>query len=160
MMDEMVRVFEYTIQFLERSVEDLTEEEMVGQPSGVPNHATWTLGHLIFCCQGMATEVGGEPWLPEDWESKFGYGSTPSGRQEEYRTKSEMLALLDDAKGRLVERLRAVDASTLHRALEDDTFPTMFDLLLQVVLAHTAYHAGQLAVWRRAMGRESAAVFI
>ncbi len=160
MTDEMVRVFEYAIQFVEQSVEDLTEEEMVGQPPGVPNHATWTLGHLIYCCQGMATEIGGGAWLPDDWESKFGYGSTPSGRQEEYLSKGEMLALLDEAKGRLRETLRAAEASALHRSLEDETFPTMFDLLLQVVVAHTAYHAGQLAVWRRAMGRESAAVFI
>ena len=131
-MDEMVRVFGYTIQFVKESVEDLTEEEMVGQPPGVPNHATWTLGHLIFCCQGMAIEVGGGPWLPHEWESKFGYGSIPSGRQEEYQTKSEMLALLDNAAGRLVETLRTADAPTLHRVLEDETFPTMLDLLLQM----------------------------
>lgn len=81
-MDEMLRVFEYTIQFVRQSVEDLTEEERLGQPPGVPNHAAWTLGHLIFCCQGMATEVGGGSWLPEDWESRFGYGSTPAGRRE------------------------------------------------------------------------------
>jgi hypothetical protein len=36
----------------------------------------------------------------------------------------------------------------------------MAHLLLQVVIAQTAFHAGQLAMWRRAIGKESIAVFI
>jgi uncharacterized damage-inducible protein DinB len=78
MIDELLNTLEYTVGFMVRSVDDLSEEEMVFQPPGVPNHATWTLGHL----------------------------------------------------------------------------------LLQVVVAHTAYHAGQLGMWRRALGKEPVAVFI
>ena len=160
MIDELIRVFEGTVRFVEQAVEDLTEEEMVRQPPGVPNHATWTLGHIIYSCQGMATELGGAPWLPDDWESKYGYGSTPRAEQQEYLRKAQMVALLADAKTRLCHTLRGVNASVLRRSIPGETFPTMGDLLLQVVVAHTAYHAGQLAVWRRAMGKESASVFV
>jgi len=159
-IEEMIRAFSSTVRFVEQAVEDVAEEEMVVQPPGVPNHATWTLGHLIHSCEGMATEVGGARWLPDDWESKFGYGSTPSAERQGYPGKAEMLALLRDAEARLCETLRAADDATLHRRLEDETFPTMVDVLMQVVVGHTAYHAGQLAVWRRAMGRDAAAVFI
>ena len=160
MVDEMVHVFEGTVSFVEQTVEDLTEEEMVTQPLGVPNHATWTLGHMIYSCQAMVTELGGAPWLPDDWESKFGYGSTPRAVQQEYLTKVQMVAFLGDAKARLCRTLWGAYESVLRRTLPDETFPTMGDLLLQVVVAHTAYHAGQLAVWRRAMGKNSAAVFV
>ena len=36
----------------------------------------------------------------------------------------------------------------------------MGHLLLQVVGAHTAFHAGQLALWRRALGKPSVGVFV
>jgi uncharacterized damage-inducible protein DinB len=39
-------------------------------------------------------------------------------------------------------------------------FATTAEALLQIVSAHTAYHAGQLAAWRRAIGREPVGVFI
>jgi len=159
-VEEMIHTFAATIRFVEQSVEDLSDEEMVEQPPGVPNHATWTLGHLIFSCQGMATELGGTPWLPEDWESVFGYGSTPRSEGQPYPRKAELKALLSDAAVRLGDTLRAADAPALSRELPVDDFPSMGHLLLQVVVAHTAYHAGQLAVWRRATGRDPVAVFV
>lgn len=42
----------------------------------------------------------------------------------------------------------------------DAMFPTVGDAILQVVVAHTAFHADHLAVWQRVIGRPSAAVFI
>lgn len=158
MIAEMVKTFETTMKFARESVADLSEEEMVVQPAGVPNHATWTLGHIIFSCQGLAAELGAEPWLPDDWESAFGYGSEPS--PEPSPPKAEMLALLADSVDRLRQTLLAMSESALKQSLGDETMPTMAHLLLQVVVAHTAFHAGQLAMWRRAIGKESVAVFI
>lgn len=160
MIDELIHTFEATVRFMEQSVADLSDEEMVEQPSGVPNHGTWTLGHIIFSCQGMATELGAAPWLPDDWESVFGYGSTPRSQVQRYPQKAQLQTLLADATTRLCQTVRGVNASVLRRPLSDDAFPTMGHLLLQVVVAHTAFHAGQLAVWRRAIGKESVAVFV
>lgn len=160
MIDELISTFEATLRFMEHSVDDLSEEEMVEQPPGVPNHATWTLGHIIFSCQGMATEIGAAPWLPADWESVFGYGSTPRSEEQHYPEKARLLTMLSDAASRLCHTLHSATGSVLRRELPDDDFPTMGHLLLQVVVAHTAYHAGQLAVWRRAIGKESVSVFI
>ena len=160
MIDELIHTFEATVRFMEQSVDDLSDEEMVEQPSGVPNHATWTLGHIIFSCQGMAMELGTAPWLPDDWESVFGYGSTPQSEEHQYPKKAQLEALLSDAAVRLCHTVRSVNDSVLRRRFPDEDFPTMGHLLLQVVVAHTAFHAGQLAVWRRAIGKESIAVFV
>ena len=160
MITELVHTFEYTVRFVEQSVADLSEEQMVEQPTGAPNHATWTLGHIIYACEAMAAELGAEHRLPDDWESTFGYGSTPSSDLSRYPKKSEMLTLLADAAGRLSQTLLDANDSVLKQSLPDEDLPTMGHLLLQVVLAHTACHAGQLAVWRRAIGKESVAVFI
>ena len=133
---------------------------MVEQPPGVPNHAAWTLGHIIYSCQGVAAELGAEQWLPDHWEADFGYGSTPSPDLARYPNKSEMLKILADAASRLRQTLFAASESILAQSLPDETLPTMGHLLFQVIVAHTAYHAGQLAVWRRALGKRPAAVYI
>lgn len=160
MLPELIRAFDYTVHFIEQSVADLSKHEMVEQPKNVPNHGTWTLGHVIFSCQGIAAELGAEQWLPDDWEARFGYGSTPSSDPSRYPDKSEMLSLFTDAASRLRQVLLAADESVLRRSLPDESLPTMGHLLIQVVVGHTAYHAGQLAVWRRAIGKPSAGVFI
>lgn len=160
MIEHMIHIFAGTVRFVDRSVADLSDTEMVQQPPGTPNHGTWTLGHIIFACQGMATELGAEPWLPEEWESVFGYGSTPGSGDREYPKKAELRTLLTDATTRLTRALQDAGTSVLEDPLPDDDFPTWGHLLLQVVVAHTAYHAGQLSVWRRALGKEPVAVFV
>ena len=160
MVTELIHSFETTLKFMQESVADLSERQMVEQPTGVPNHGIWTLGHITLSCQGIAVELGAEPWLPDNWESDFGYGSTPSSDLSRYPRKPEMLTLLADAANRMRETLLATNESVLRQSLPDEAFPTMGHLLLQIVVAHTAYHAGQLAVWRRAIGKPSVAVFI
>ena len=73
MVPELIECFERTVAFLQASMADLSDEDIVLQPPGVPNHAAWTLGHVIHSCQAMAGELGVEPWLPREWESQFGY---------------------------------------------------------------------------------------
>ena len=160
MVPELVHTLEATVKFMEELVADLSAQQMVEQPTGVPNHGMWTLGHVIHSCQGIAVELGATHWLPDDWESVFGYGSTPLSDVQGYPTKPELLTLLADATSRLRQTLLAANESVLGQSLPDETLPTMGHLLLQVVVAHTAYHAGQLAVWRRAIGKQSVGVFV
>jgi hypothetical protein len=160
MVDELIHTLESTMNFIKQLVADLSEQQMVEQPTGVPNHATWTLGHIIFSCQGIAIELGEKEWLPADWESAFGYGSIPHPNLRRYPKKSELLSILGEAQNRLSQSLLATDQSVLESTLPDKLFPTMSHLVLQVVIAHTAYHTGQLAMWRRAIGMQPVGVFI
>ncbi len=163
MIPELVSCFERTVTFLHESVADLSDEDIVLQPPGVPNHAAWTLGHVIHSCQAMAGELGVHPWLPGDWESRFGYGSLPAAVASQYPGKAALLAGLDEAGRRLRTALRELDQAALAEPLPDEQvreiLPTKGHALLQIVAAHTAYHAGQLAVWRRAIGRPPVSVF-
>lgn len=160
MIDVLIHTFEATVRFVEQSVADLSDRQMVEQPTGVPNHATWTLGHIIYSCQGMSTELGAEPWLPDDWESTFGYGSRPLRDHKRYPRKPQLLEMLADSSARVRQTLLSANSSVLEKPLPDETLPTMGHLLLQVLVAHTAFHAGQLAVWRRAIGKASTGVFV
>lgn len=165
MIPELVGSLDRSLAFVRDLVADLSDEEMTLQPPGVPNHAAWTLGHLIHSCQAIAGELGVGPWLPDDWGSRFGYGSSPGAAADfPGPGRAALLAALVDAGDRLRTILLATDESRLKEPLPDESvrklLPTLGDALVQVVSAHTAFHAGQLAAWRRAIGRPSAGVFI
>jgi hypothetical protein len=158
MLAELLNTFETTLGFMEQAVADLSEDEMVQQPPGVPNHATWTLGHVIYSCQEMAGELGVDDWLPDEWASIFGTGSMPTSVKSDYPNKTDLLAMLAAAADRLRQALLATGESALGQALPDvqvrELLPTLGHAFLQVLAAHTAFHAGQLAVWRRAIGAQ------
>ena len=164
MIPELIGCFERTVAFMQESVADLSDEDLVLQPPGVPNHAAWTLGHVIYSCQAMAGELGVDTWLPREWESRFGYGSSPMVIVSQHPCKAELLGALADASDRLRTALLAVDERAWAEPLPDervrDLLPTKGHALLQVVAAHTAYHAGQLVAWRRAIGRPAVGVFL
>ena len=164
MIPELISSLDHTIEFIRQQVDDLTDDEMVLQPAGVPNHAAWTLGHIIYSCRAIAVELGGSSSLIDDLESRFGYGSIPSPLVSEHSSKMKLLALLEDASQRLRTALLENDEARLTEPLPDEksreTYPTKLHVLVQVVVGHTAYHAGQLAVWRRAIGRKPVGIFI
>jgi len=164
MIRELVGCLERTVTFMREQVADLTDDEMVRQPPGAPNHAAWTLGHAIHSRQAIAVELGVEPWLPGDWESDFAYGSLPSRGESERSSRAALLAALAEAADRLCMALLAVDESDLAKRFPGEAasviLPTLGDTLLQVVAAHTAFHAGQLAAWRRAIGRAPVGTFV
>jgi uncharacterized damage-inducible protein DinB len=164
MVPELVSCLDRTVAFVLDQTADLSEEEMVLQPTGAANHAAWTLGHIIYSFQAIAGELGVKAWLPENWESRFGYGSLPSSVVPEHEHKRALLSTLEDSTRRLRAALLAMDERSLGDPLPDEKsrelLPTKAHALLQVVAGHTAYHAGQLTVWRRAIGRKPIGVFI
>jgi hypothetical protein len=164
MIPELVATFDRTLTFMQELVADLSDEDMVLQPEGVPNHAAWTLGHVVHSCEAMASELGVESWLPADWETNFGYGSSPGSVNPRYTTKPALLASLQDAGKRLRSALLRIDERTLSNPLPDEkareVMSTIGHALVQVIAAHTAFHAGQLAAWRRAIGRQPVGTFL
>jgi hypothetical protein len=154
-----------TVAFVRASVADLTDAEMVLQPTGAPNHPAWTLGHLIHSWDTLIRQLGGASRLAEDWECLFGYGSSPCDTcSSPYSSKVLLLGVLDEAAWQLETVLGDLTDAQLQEPLTDAEARTVFatkgDALLQVLVAHSAFHAGQLAAWRRAIGRASAAVFV
>ena len=164
MITQMTGTLEYTLDFIRQQIADLSDEELVLQPAGAPNHAAWTLGHIIHSCQAIVIELGKEVTSSTEWESRFGYGTRPNPTASENLPKSQLLANLAEASDRLRATFQALDTRFLNEPPSDiemrKMFPTKGHELMQVVVAHTAYHAGQLAAWRRAIGRAPAGVFV
>jgi uncharacterized damage-inducible protein DinB len=155
MIDEIVRCFSLNLSQLRRLVTDLDADQMVAQVGGVVNHPAWTIGHIVHSIELIGGEAGLPPWLPATWAESFTRGTTPVAERESYPDKAALLAALDDAEGRIVQRLRTMSAVDLAAPLPDARFhalyPTVAHALLQVLVAHPAHHSGQLIAWRRAM---------
>jgi len=151
MVSEIVSSFDRTVAFVLDLVADVPDDQMTTQPPGVPNHAAWTLGHMAVSCEGVAGEFGVEPWLPDTWQKLFGYGSTPSGAVSGFPGKAALVEALGDSSKRLRTVIVEASPEQLATPLPDEKLrqilPTLGHAAVQVVVAHAAYHAGQLAVW-------------
>jgi hypothetical protein len=154
MIPEILASYALNLNKVREIVKDLSCAEMVAQPVGAPNHAAWTIGHLVYSAERIGGELGLEPWLPEDWAKRFGTGSAPVGDPAAYPDKESLLGSLDDAQKRLTERLRAMTDEDMNQPLPDvrhrKTFPTLGHAVLHILSSHSAFHVGQLAVWSRA----------
>ena len=155
-MNPILHSFAYTLDYLREQVADVAPSDMVAQPNGITNHPAWVIGHLTFVCQLLSGAIGLNPWLPENWATRFGPGSVPDADVGVYESKDEVLRILGEAQSRMTTAIEQLDETRLDEPFPvesyRDVFPTIRHALTQVLIAHAAYHVGQIGVWRKAMG--------
>ena len=155
-MKPVLHSFAYCTDFLHEQLADVAAADMVAQPNGIMNHPAWVIGHLTYTCQLLGGAIGLPEWLPDDFAKRFGTGSVPIADAGAYETKDNALAMLRDARSRITRAVGELDDSRLDAPFPDESyrvvFPTIRHALTQVLVGHSAYHVGQLTVWRRAMG--------
>jgi hypothetical protein len=155
-VNEVLNSFGLNIDYLSRLVKDIPDEDFVRQPGSLTNHPAWIVGHLVFSCQALGSELALAPWLPPMWESKFGTGSIPTSDQSGYPSKAELLTALEDSKQRITAKLCTLGDCGMADALPDErhraVFPTLGHAVVHILSGHFAVHVGQLSAWRRAAG--------
>ncbi len=164
MKDQILNSLALHVQTLHDLTADLSGGQMTQQPTGVPNHPAWTIGHLAHSFDAVGQEVGLPTRLPNTWGDTYGTGSRPETVAQAYPPKQDLLELLDDGHRRIRDRLNTMDDDALCAPLPDEelrtTLPTLGDALLHILIGHTAAHLGQLAVWRKAMGLPATTMII
>ena len=155
-MKAVLHSFSYSVEFVQELLADIPDELMTHQPLGIPNHASWTVGHLTYSCQAIGGEIGMPAWLPEEYRTRFGTGSVPHAERDRYAAKSEALIELRSSANRLAQAVGELTVGQLEQPLPDEQFrrilPTIRHALTQVLVGHIANHVGQLCLWRRASG--------
>ena len=155
MIQHLLFVYGMNLKRAERLVDDLTDEQMVAQPSGVINHPAWTLGHLGATSDALAGMLGLPSTFPDAWREACRMGSIPSGEAADYPAKRELLAQLRAQHERVAEAVAAVDDERLQQPTPPrlrERFPTIGDFAAALMTMHEGHHLGQLAAWRRALG--------
>jgi uncharacterized damage-inducible protein DinB len=130
----------------------MTPDDALAEPAGGANTASWILGHLIFMHNGAMRLLGEEPVVPD--EELAGAAPEPADRPDEPMNWNRLMSRFAESKDRCLAAIAAVSDEALA-----DPMPHPFGgdstrgELLQLVAMHGTYHAGQLAMCRRAAGR-------
>jgi hypothetical protein len=159
MIQEILNSYALILADVRAAVEELTEELMVRQFPGAPNHPAWTIGHLVYSAQAIGGELGLAPWLPSSWVALFCTGSIPQPLAAAYPSRSGLLDALADAQARITQALSCLTPEALAAPLPDvryrPVFPTVGHAIVHILSGHTSFHLGQLSLWRRAAGLPS-----
>lgn len=131
---------------------------------GLVNHPAFTLGHIVSGAAITAKDLGLEMEMPEGWRELFmrrgpGDPRMPDSDALKYPPKTELLAELERQHERVKAELVKFTDEQLNAPFAwrfDSFMPTLLQLITFLCINHEAMHLGQLAAWRRAMGKDSA----
>ena len=159
MLDHVLSTYEFNLRNAHHVVRGMTPEQCVAQPAGLLNHAAWSMGHIALTSEVMMLEMGGEPAFPAEWMDRFFPGAPITAAVADYPPMDELLAQLDLQHGRVAERLPELSSEQLvampQMELIQRRFSRLADFLTYATVGHEAFHIGQIACTRRALGIEN-----
>ena len=165
----ILKQYDFNLEYAKSLVQDLTEEQMTVVPgNGLDNHPAFTLGHLISGSADLARDLGGDFEMPEGWAELFvrqgpGDPRKPDLDKGKYPSKELLLIELENQHNKVKGLLKNKEMSELSEPLIwrfSNFMSTLGDVVAFMCINHEAMHLGQLAAWRRAMGKESALAVI
>ncbi len=134
------------------NLEGMSSEDAQVQAQGGANSASWVLGHLITVHNGAMHLMGEEPVVPDD--ELAGAAPEPADRPDAPMDWSRLTSRFVESRERCLAGIAALSDAQLAEPV-----PHPFGgecsraELLQLIAMHGTYHAGQLAMCRRAAGR-------
>lgn len=152
MQDLLSRQYELMYALSVPNLQDMTPDDALVAPADGGNTASWVLGHLISVHNGALQLVGEEPVVPA--EELAGAAPEPADRPDTPMDWARMSDRFVQSQERCLAGIKALSDSALA-----DPVPHPFGgecsraELLQLIAIHGAYHGGQLAMCRRAAGR-------
>ncbi|MFT4542395.1 MAG: putative damage-inducible protein DinB [Planctomycetota bacterium] len=132
------------------------EESLTSAPAG-GNSVNWVLGHIVDSRGGMLELLGGERLPIEGLAEVYKRGSSAIGPGADCIKIEYLKDAFATYQDSLTERLDAVDVSWFAQecaGLFDPELKTTQAEKLSTLVFHECYHAGQLGVIRRAIGRD------
>lgn len=164
-IETIIKQYDFNLEYAKALVSDLSDDQMTMVPAkGIDNHPAWTLGHLVSGSADLASDLGAEFEMPENWANLFvregpGDPRKPDLNKSRYPSKQSLIAELENQHNKVKQLLRNVEPSKLNEPLTwrfSNFMPTLGDVVVFMCINHESMHLGQLATWRRSMGLGSA----
>lgn len=146
---EFVQMFGYNGYVIGRATAEVTHEESLVQPAGEGNCMNWVLGHIAVYRNRLLIDLGLEPTLDSSAESLYKEDSQPIKDGSKAVAFEDLIVAVDAAQERLVEKFKEITDADL--AAEKNN--RRLDDRLAFMQFHEAYHAGQLGILRRMLGK-------
>lgn len=141
-------------------VEDITGDEWFFQPQPGLHHALWLCGHLASAQDTLVfTRCLDKPRLDPGFKAHFGIGGPiKSATEYDWPGPKRVREVMVDMQTATLAAVRAMDDSLLDEPAcgKDGARHPHYDNKRQAVshlIRHEAFHAGQLALLRRLMGK-------
>jgi len=145
-----------TIGYAKGILADVACETMCEQPAGL-NHPAWLLIHLAVTADYAADLLGGKGVCPESWNVLGDTKKPLSTNRADYPTKQTLVETFEAAfqnAAKLYDQASATDLAKPQKlGFFETELPTVADMAMFLIVAHTNLHLGQLSAWRRAMGK-------
>lgn len=150
-LDAALDLFAMTRREVVQLVEPIPDERWAEQPSTIPNHPAWTVGHLSFAIS-FGLELLGRPPIVDDAWVELMDRRAPVPDRGAYPERGLLLSTFERAHGAFADAVRATDRSIMQRTTPYQFFPTLGHATAYFLMAHEPRHIGQLLGWRRAAG--------
>ena len=159
MLEDLLSTYEFNLRNAHHVVEGLNPEQCVAQPGVLVNHPAWSIGHLALTSDVMMLEMGEEQSFPGEWMERFFPGAPITGNIEDYPSMQELMNQLETQHVRVSKRLTTVSAEELaappRMELVQRRFSRVGQFVTYATCGHEAFHIGQIACTRRALGLEN-----
>lgn len=135
-----------------------TPEQWTKQVASQCNHALWFAGHMAHTDNFMISIVA--PSLSrkvEGFAERFGTGSIPTPRPEDYPPPQEVIAAMRERREKLISVLQTLSEEDLAKPTPKGTpeFIPDYASVFETVVWHEGLHSGQLTVLRKVLGLPS-----
>jgi uncharacterized damage-inducible protein DinB len=144
---------------LHRNLKDVTHKESLTSPATGGNCCNWVLGHLVNSNEQMLELLGRPVVLREEALRRYRRGSPELHTAGEALPLEKLVSAWDEQCACIDRGMESISQERFDapapfspRNKPDETVGS----LLTVIVFHQAYHAGQLGVLRRVMGKEGA----
>lgn len=142
------------------------ESNRTRQAPSLPNHASWTLGHLALTMHKFAERFDGQGLPASDFLTGDGHkgdakrydtesvslGSKPTDTPSIYPTLERGRAVFESALDRLASALATLDDARLSEVQPWGKGEMRGEELATRIMFHNGIHAGQMTDLRRALG--------
>ncbi|MGF1580860.1 MAG: DinB family protein [Gemmataceae bacterium] len=158
MFERELKIYALMLDYLQRLVADLDDEQIAKQPSPGINTPLWILGHLAISTDFAAQMLGGGSRCPKEWIEQYGPKSKPVSDQQPRPTKAELVAAIEAGHHMVTELAKSANEEAMRQphplqiGVLQDFCPTVGDLVSHLLTSHPGIHSGQLSAWRRQMG--------
>ena len=163
-MDKNTLIAGYSVsqRLISGNTDGIGHEESLVQPSPAGNSMNWVAGHLLVSRGQILGLLGAGPFLSEDEKKLYQRGSAPVKPAGESVDFGRLRDGLEQTAGTITGVLAGADESFLEEELDLAGFPIKMEkpsrgAYLALFLFHEGYHAGQLGIVRRLLGKESVA---
>jgi hypothetical protein len=146
------RLFELNAYCVKVNTEGFTEDDGRVQPHGGGNCCNWVLGHIVATRQAILGLLGQPAIWSEAETNLYKRGSAAIVSSSRAISLKKILSDFGRSQEQILRALKGLSAEDLAKPMGDESVGQK----LATLHFHEAYHAGQLGLLRRIVGKEGA----